>query len=125
MNKGHYVTRAKNVKKVYSSCKYDSDKGTIYFGSRTSKVFIRIYDKALEQGLDDVEWTRVELELKDKEYNKLTISEFLKDKMVIQKILLDNLIFINEKGEGKRMDRVKPNKKYLELINTKDTLLFL
>jgi phage replication initiation protein len=35
----------------------------VYFGSRTSDSFLRIYDKALEQG-EDGHWVRVELELK-------------------------------------------------------------
>lgn len=38
---------------------------TIYVGSRSSEKFMRVYDKAAEQGLpDDVLWTRFELELK-------------------------------------------------------------
>jgi phage replication initiation protein len=36
----------------------------LYFGSRKSEMFIRIYDKALEQRVD-YHWIRVELELKD------------------------------------------------------------
>lgn len=36
---------------------------TIYLGKRSSEVFLRIYDKALEQGID-TKWVRWELELK-------------------------------------------------------------
>lgn len=36
---------------------------TIYFGSRKSEVMLRVYDKALEQGLQE-DWTRLELEIK-------------------------------------------------------------
>jgi hypothetical protein len=42
----------------------DSEHGeTLYIGSRTSNIFLRIYDKGAELGTDDV-WVRVELELK-------------------------------------------------------------
>lgn len=37
---------------------------TVYIGSRKSAAFLRIYDKAAEQGTDE-HWVRVELELKD------------------------------------------------------------
>ena len=35
----------------------------MYIGSRTSNIFLRIYDKGKEMGTDDI-WVRVELELK-------------------------------------------------------------
>lgn len=37
---------------------------TINIGSRTSKIFLRIYDKALEQHIDGI-WFRMELEIKN------------------------------------------------------------
>lgn len=37
---------------------------TAYIGSRSSDKFMRVYDKANEQGLKDTLWTRFELELK-------------------------------------------------------------
>lgn len=37
---------------------------TAYIGSRKSERFLRIYDKAAEQGRTDLQWTRFELELK-------------------------------------------------------------
>jgi len=41
------------------------DKGcTVYVGSRKSDKFLRIYDKAAEQGIEGRSWTRFELELK-------------------------------------------------------------
>lgn len=36
---------------------------TMYIGSRTSEIFLRVYDKGVEQGTDD-NWKRVEVELK-------------------------------------------------------------
>lgn len=37
---------------------------TVYFGSRQSDVFLRVYDKALEQDIKNIPWVRWELELK-------------------------------------------------------------
>lgn len=48
---------------------------TINFGSRQSSVVIRIYDKASEQDLE-VNWIRIEVECKDKKYNKKIINNF-------------------------------------------------
>lgn len=43
-----------------------SSKGTtIQIGSPTSKVLIRIYDKAAEQGIPDEHWVRCEMQLRD------------------------------------------------------------
>lgn len=39
---------------------------TVYVGSRTSERFLRVYDKAAEQGHAGEHWTRIELELKGK-----------------------------------------------------------
>lgn len=43
---------------------------TIYFGSRVSSVYMRIYDKGLEQKVDE-DWTRIELEIKGDSANNL------------------------------------------------------
>lgn len=40
------------------------DGWTVYVGSRSSDKFLRIYDKAKEQGLDDENYVRIELETK-------------------------------------------------------------
>lgn len=36
---------------------------TVYVGSLSSDCFLRVYDKGLEQGLDDTDWIRIELQL--------------------------------------------------------------
>ncbi len=38
---------------------------TCYFGSMSSNKFIRIYNKAVEQKKDDMDWWRIELQLRD------------------------------------------------------------
>jgi hypothetical protein len=37
---------------------------TLYVGARTSEKYIRIYDKAKQQGLSDIVWSRFEIETK-------------------------------------------------------------
>lgn len=60
--KGHYVSRCKDIEVIYSN------KGcSVCHGSRLqSAVYIRIYDKKLERGRDDLDhWVRCEMKLKD------------------------------------------------------------
>lgn len=47
--------------------KIENDDGgyTIYFGSRKSAKMLRVYNKAAEQGLQGVMWTRFEMEIKE------------------------------------------------------------
>lgn len=52
---------------------------TVYIGSRSSRVFIRIYDKAKERGLAGVDWKRVELEIKQ-DYIIPALALFKQDK---------------------------------------------
>jgi DNA relaxase NicK len=42
----------------------EEDGWTVYIGSRSSDKFLRIYDKALEQGDKNADWIRIELECK-------------------------------------------------------------
>jgi len=64
------LTRVKQVKGDEGSAKKwnlitGSDNGvTLYIGSRKSEKFMRIYNKAAEQGLEGVMWSRFELEIK-------------------------------------------------------------
>lgn len=68
-----------NMEKIWNSLEAGSYKGTarkiaqmrglnaghtIYIGSRTSERFIRLYDKAAEQGIPSLDWKRLEIELK-------------------------------------------------------------
>lgn len=56
----NYVSRSKSWKVEYGSAGT-----TIYHGSPKSNMYIRIYDKAAEQGLDNVHWIRVEMQMRD------------------------------------------------------------
>lgn len=58
----HFVSRTSTYQSIYSNAG-----NAVYFGSKKSNVFIRIYDKASERGYDGKQfhWVRCELQLKD------------------------------------------------------------
>lgn len=58
----HFVSRMSRYQSIYSN-----GGNAVYFGSKKSNVFIRIYDKATERGYDSskLHWVRCELQLKD------------------------------------------------------------
>lgn len=58
----HFVSRTSTYQSIYSN-----SGNAVYFGSKKSNVFIRIYDKAAERGFDGEKfhWVRCELQLKD------------------------------------------------------------
>ena len=58
----HFVSRMNKYQSIYSNAG-----NAVYFGSKKSNVFIRIYDKASERGYDGEKfhWVRLELQLKD------------------------------------------------------------
>lgn len=60
--RGKAVTRAKNVKRVKEIL---GTGDTLYVGSETSEKRCRIYDKAAEQELIWLQWTRVELQTRN------------------------------------------------------------
>lgn len=79
---------------------------TLYFGSRNSSVFLRIYDKALEQGLD-LDWTRLELEIKGKSANNLAliIGKFPLDELFFK--ILNNYISFVDRASSTNISRCK------------------
>jgi len=61
VREGKLVTRSQTIRYLESF----SDSGdTLYVGARQSDRLLRIYNKAVEQGVTDTVWTRVELESK-------------------------------------------------------------
>lgn len=63
----NYIFRGKNTGLQWSDDIEDDIQGlTLYIGSKSSPVLIRIYDKAAERGFDhSLHWIRVELRLRD------------------------------------------------------------
>ena len=58
----HFISRLSKYQSIYSN-----GGNAVYFGSKKSNIFIRIYDKAAERGYDNVKlhWVRCEIQLKD------------------------------------------------------------
>ena len=62
----NYVSRATHVDYTWSDDqKLDIQGLSIGIGSKKSKVYVRIYDKAAERGYKDRHWVRCELQLRD------------------------------------------------------------
>lgn len=76
LNNNHVVTRFKKYKYVVE--KQIEEDGqqvlgeTIYFGSRSSNIFIRIYDKAKQMQVEG-SWIRIEIVYKDDHANALAL----------------------------------------------------
>jgi len=66
VKEGHIVSKWKVSTEVIKRNIQNADivGHTINFGARSSRVYMRVYDKALQQGLD-IPWYRMELEIKD------------------------------------------------------------
>lgn len=71
----HFVARTSTYQAIYSNAG-----NAVYFGSKKSNVFIRIYDKAAERGYDgdQYHWVRCEIQLKD--VNAMGFVNKLRDK---------------------------------------------
>lgn len=62
-----YISKSRSISYICKSGKDSTRTETIYLGSRSSDLMIRIYDKAIEQSLSDIDWERWEIVLrKDK-----------------------------------------------------------
>ncbi|TSK04461.1 MAG: replication initiation factor domain-containing protein [Geobacter sp.] len=75
-----------------------------YFGGRKSQLFIRIYDKALQQG-EDYHWVRVELELKKGKANEAMKLARGGDLGVMAKAILKDSLSFRIKGEQMNRSR--------------------
>ena len=76
-DKYEYVSKFKSTKKIENKKGNISDGVTLYFGSRTSGIMLRIYDKQAEQKTE-YHWTRIEFEIK-KEYTE-DIAQLIEEK---------------------------------------------
>lgn len=65
-NKGHVISKWKTTTEIIKRELKDGKiiGHTLSIGSRSSKIYLRIYDKAMEQGIT-TPWYRMELEIKD------------------------------------------------------------
>ena len=72
-NSDNYRSNSKSSNIIISKVSNGRIGTTINFGSRQSAVLIRIYDKAAESDME-VNWVRIEIECKDKKYNRKIIN---------------------------------------------------
>lgn len=73
-----YISKSRSISYICKSGKDSTRTETIYIGSRSSDLMIRIYDKAIEQSLEGIDWERWEIVLK-KEKIKEAIPLLKKD----------------------------------------------
>lgn len=59
-----YISKSRSISYICKSGKDSTRTETIYLGSRSSDLMIRIYDKAIEQDLEGIDWERWEIVLK-------------------------------------------------------------
>lgn len=85
----HFTSRIKKYQSIYSN-----GGNAVYFGSKQSNIFIRIYDKAQERGYDsnDLHWIRLEIQLRD--VNAMRFVSFLETDLLqnLYKSLLANYL---------------------------------
>lgn len=97
--KGEFITTYRSRSQFVDKC----NRGTLYFGTRKSEHFIRIYDKALEKGLDGVVWTRLEGQYKS-EYASQMFEAFILGNC--SDYILGNLRFVKEVRKNMSRDSV-------------------
>ena len=121
-NSGRVISKWKSWKHVYETKNSDNSLlgNTVYCGSRQSDIYLRIYDKQLEQskGNDKIEipWVRWELEFKGERVNELA------DKFVAMDSLsgvflgvLNNYFRIIDLDDSNK-SRCSTNEKWLSFI---------
>lgn len=64
IDKKEYISKSRSISYICKSGSASTRTETIYIGSRSSELMIRIYDKAVEQGLEEIDWERWEIVLK-------------------------------------------------------------
>lgn len=85
VDKKKYISKSRNISYICKSLENETRTETIYIGSRSSDLMIRLYDKAVEQKIDGIDWERWEIVLKKKKikevipYLEKDISETFRD----------------------------------------------
>lgn len=70
IQKDLYSSKSRNIKVISSLTDSKLKADTLYIGSRSSLLMVRIYNKAIEQGVDYV-WYRVEIVLKKERFEMI------------------------------------------------------
>lgn len=91
---------------------------TIYLGSRQSKIFFRLYDKAMQLDLETI-WTRLELEIKNSYAEN--VQKLLTEKNIgeLTTEILNNYIrIVQPHATDTNKSRWETKRYWLDLINT-------
>lgn len=108
------ISKFRTSKIIQGKTNQEINSNTIYFGSRQSNIMLRIYNKALEQGIDG-DWIRFELVFK-KEYIPSMIEQIASTSInTFVKGILNNYIKFVDKKE-KNVSRSKACKWWDEII---------
>lgn len=101
----NYKSKATYSERHLSDDQRTDIQGTsLYFGSKSSPVLIRIYDKAAERGFNDRHWVRVEMQLRD-ERAKVFLAELVCNPHLGQLasgVLRNYLCFLTPTGDSNR-----------------------
>ena len=113
LNNNYIVTRFKKYKYVVEKQLAEDGQQmlgeTVYFGSRNSSIFIRIYDKAKQMKQEEGSWIRIEIVYKDEHANALAlyISQSKENLGVLFSKTLNNYIRFVEKSNDSNKRRWK------------------
>lgn len=113
LNNNYIVTRFKKYKYVVEKQLAEDGQQTlgetVYFGSRNSSIFIRIYDKAKQMKQEEGNWIRIEIVYKDEHANALAlyISQSKENLGVLFSKTLNNYIRFVEKSNDSNKRRWK------------------
>ena len=113
-----YVSRAKLSKITESDNKVMDIRGiTVMIGSECSNMLIRIYDKAVERGYDDVHWIRVEMQMRN-EIAQGFISGLMRNPVGIhfRGVLHNYLRYVRDPGTDVNMSRWPMTDYWAELL---------
>ncbi len=95
-----YVSRSRTWKVEYGSAGT-----TIYHGSPKSNMYIRIYDKAAEQGIEDAHWIRVEMQMRDEIALGYMKGLHVGDGVQFRGVLHNYLRYVVDPGDDSNMSR--------------------
>ncbi len=95
-----YVSRSRTWKVEYGSAGT-----TIYHGSPKSNMYIRIYDKAAEQGIEDAHWIRVEMQMRDEIALGYIKGLYVGDGVQFRGVLHNYLRYVVNPGDDTNMSR--------------------
>ena len=120
-NLDNYKSKTKSSNIIISKSNNGRIGTTINFGSRQSAVLIRIYDKAAESDME-VNWVRIEIECKDKKYNKKIIDNInnLGLAATYKAIINNYLAFLEYKDSN--ISRSKTAKWWSKIIDSVDKI---